>query len=1516
MPKIELAKVNTPLNSHEFQEQINRNFEKVSEALDKQLQRDYQEGVDNEMSQELNMGGHRIVNIGKAVHPTDAMRKQEFDDMTANIEQWAQEAKESAASAAEDEALAEEHRRVAVSAAQSAQEHNEQVQQLHDELLADAHVPVVAENIEDVKAVAGSIDNVNIAAENLEDIKSVFDIAKRIAYGNIGDIRATFAATAPEGCRFTDGAEIKKEDYPELFEMLEKGGMPYDSIATWTSNVNSKGITGAFGYDKGATTARLPLLTEAFVEATNNTPHRVNEAAMPEHGHKVKTNVNTETYVTGNLTYNPDSAQAFNASPSHYAASATRITAAFSTTANYEGGSAVGGVTGIAVSDKVQPKSIMLRHYVVLTNSRQMILTMRTSVSKKSDLPTSGNINGDIRVVTSEGVAYVWARSSATTWMWSSIGRVGTSGSGVVEWSDIQGDIAQNKDLTQALEKKITNAATGDYSLTLFGSPTNAPNAINIGQQSSATASSISLGKYAASISGGIAIGTEASALGVQVTTEYPIPAHNIAIGSYAKTHQQETGRNSSGNIALGFSAQTKGDMSTAIGYGAYVEADNAIQLGQGINTTEGSLQFRDYALVDASGKIPAERLPSDLGGGFKTLDATQKSQLLQDGTYKGSDVTDGEIFTEDSGKFVEFDKTLNPGSSVEALPSTLPSTMFFDPAQGVFMNCERKGSTYYYRLIKSVDGLNWTPVTEDYPFYDYTPNLLASVDGKLFNRAGGYSLTVSYDGGVTWQNAQGFSFGNNARAGKVAYGNGVYVCKTSNSTDAPIVVSEDGLNWTSYPAPTTSYSVGPVVFNNGVFMYSPGQGASTIYLSTDGKEWEAVSTPVAFDVFDQSYISSNGYFYTTSRTSPSYPIYRSADGRNWEKVADANAYVESLVSDGEKVVAYYSSGSTTALVIQADGSVVTMEGVSNKGTFVYGNGWFVSKSSRFSLNPYYEYSLTDLSYTKEEVDAAIAGVDLTGYVQNLSEKGLTILGTPATSYEAVNIGYSTKAYGASVSLGYMNTAGVSGYSSGSVAIGYANSATNFGTIAIGTQATASGQNAIQLGQGTNSTANTLQIGSYRLLDANGKIPSERLPDGIGGGGSSDLTETAYAGEGICFVTEPVTDYEAVGSGPTVSEDYTATGFSSSNYLSKTLDNVELAKGVVLEAAFSVSSLAQYPILQLRDSSSAIVGRIAMNSSGYVIGAIGSASLTSASTFTAGQKVSVRIVYDTQTLSLYSKVEGGDWTLERSQALAPEASSIAGKVATVANVGIGATAATIYLPECSIVYQGKEIWRAVKGVGKTGIAVDFLDENGKIPVERLPDDIGGSVDLTGYLQNKLSGSDSLGVGTLKKSYTGADSNSLFFGNNITVSSDNSLSIGNTANAGRYGIAIGTSSDCSGANWGVCVGYDSSASLYSTAIGAYSNATAIRAIQLGQGTNSEAGTFKVALSTSQSSTNNYTLLDVNGNIPGERMSLQGTTAPDTTTVGSIGQFYIDTATGTGYLCVGVADGVYTWKQITA
>lgn len=217
---------------------------------------------------------------------------------------------------------------------------------------------------------------------------------------------------------------------------------------------------------------------------------------------------------------------------------------------------------------------------------------------------------------------------------------------------------------------------------------------------------------------------------------------------------------------------------------------------------------------------------------------------------------------------------------------------------------------------------------------------------------------------------------------------------------------------------------------------------------------------------------------------------------------------------------------------------------------------------------------------------------------------------------------------------------------------------------------------------------------------------------------------------------------------------------------------------------------------------------------------------------------------------------------------------------------------------------------------------------------------GVAINGAGFLKNSATGSNSL---TILGNATGYQ-NSVNIGAGSKVGSSGGTAIGYNARA-EYsnGVAVGYEAYASGN--AVCIGYptvtvnrrkgacntntiaigqataansEDIAIGVATAYGSHSiaigraSATANYAIQLGTGTNSDANTFSVGLSNSL----NVRLLNSNGTIPGERMALQGTEAPTTSTVGSVGQFYVDTTNQIGYMCVSTADSTYVWKQITA
>lgn len=108
----------------------------------------------------------------------------------------------------------------------------------------------------------------------------------------------------------------------------------------------------------------------------------------------------------------------------------------------------------------------------------------------------------------------------------------------------------------------------------------------------------------------------------------------------------------------------------------------------------------------------------------------------------------------------------------------------------------------------------------------------------------------------------------------------------------------------------------------------------------------------------------------------------------------------------------------------------------------------------------------------------------------------VTVFGAGASA-----LGSYTTAFGAQsvASAQYALAGGYAAQATGlySTAYGYNARATAQNAIAAGQNARATATNAIQIGTGTNSTAGTTQIRGWRLLDANGYIPEERLPAGL-----------------------------------------------------------------------------------------------------------------------------------------------------------------------------------------------------------------------------------------------------------------------------------------------------------------------------------------------------------------------------------------------------------------------------------
>lgn len=231
--------------------------------------------------------------------------------------------------------------------------------------------------------------------------------------------------------------------------------------------------------------------------------------------------------------------------------------------------------------------------------------------------------------------------------------------------------------------------------------------------------------------------------------------------------------------------------------------------------------------------------------------------------------------------------------------------------------------------------------------------------------------------------------------------------------------------------------------------------------------------------------------------------------------------------------------------------------------------------------------------------------------------------------------------------------------------------------------------------------------------------------------------------------------------------------------------------------------------------------------------------------------------------------------------------------------------------------QGENNEANTLGVGFSTLKnYKLLGSDGKIPAERLPFE--GDV-----LTNTATGSNSLSTG-------GADAiatnNSVAVGPGSTAG-DASVSVGYNARAANNAVLIGSGSSMHnnvviGTNaYGtdsdaVSIGKGAYSDTKSVAIGSGANAqnasnmiaignlaktSANYAIQLGDGTNSEANTLKVGLS----GTANYKLLGSDGKIPAERLPFTGDVLTNTATgSNSVSTGGANVTTGGSSLAIGV------------
>lgn len=201
--------------------------------------------------------------------------------------------------------------------------------------------------------------------------------------------------------------------------------------------------------------------------------------------------------------------------------------------------------------------------------------------------------------------------------------------------------------------------------------------------------------------------------------------------------------------------------------------------------------------------------------------------------------------------------------------------------------------------------------------------------------------------------------------------------------------------------------------------------------------------------------------------------------------------------------------------------------------------------------------------------------------------------------------------------------------STGGAAVGYATITSN--GVAVGMNATTvdsdgNGIDAIQLGTGTNSTEKTIQVYNYQLMDANGKIPADRLSPhastsntyGVGDSAnyghlklSDSTSSTSRATGGVAatpYAVKAAYEYaESVEMEITDMKDnavlYTVNTFTSnsgSNYVATVDGLTEYKSGMLLIFSPNVTSTTKQPYLNINGlGNTRIVRRFTAGMSSY-----------------------------------------------------------------------------------------------------------------------------------------------------------------------------------------------------------------------------------------------------------------------------------------------------------------------------
>jgi len=243
-----------------------------------------------------------------------------------------------------------------------------------------------------------------------------------------------------------------------------------------------------------------------------------------------------------------------------------------------------------------------------------------------------------------------------------------------------------------------------------------------------------------------------------------------------------------------------------------------------------------------------------------------------------------------------------------------------------------------YGIVLKSTDGINWTPGNSDTQHSLTVPKLDAAAYGNgQFVAVGESGTVLTSPDGTTWTERNS---GSTVTLNGVTYGNGTFVAVGDIGA---VLTSSDGANWIERNSETTS-PLYEIAYGGGIYAAVGLWG--TILTSPDGTTWTERNSGTTRDLNGVTY--GNGTFVVVG--SPGI-IITSSDGINWIVQGSGTPYDLTGITSGNGISV--AVGHRGTILTSSDGAnwiERNSETTSPLYEITYGNGTFVAVGGSNSI--------------------------------------------------------------------------------------------------------------------------------------------------------------------------------------------------------------------------------------------------------------------------------------------------------------------------------------------------------------------------------------------------------------------------------------------------------------------------------------------------------------------------------------------------------------------------------------